>query len=134
MQFWVQAVEKLQNEDIQLIMGRMTKAVLYMDNNELLQMILHELKDLKITTNTTGDRLADMDERLKKIEDTQGTVDERLKRVELTQENVVAKNIQLLMEAQRETYSKVQSLDALEEKVDDIQTTVSVLKTLTVKK
>ncbi len=105
-----------------------------MDNNELLQMILHELKDLKITTNTTGDRLADMDERLKKIEDTQGTVDERLKRVELTQENVVAKNIQLLMEAQRETYSKVQSLDALEEKVDDIQTTVSVLKTLTVKK
>lgn len=105
-----------------------------MDNNELLQMILHELKDLKITTNATGDRLADMDERLKKIEDTQGTVDERLKRVELTQENVVAKNIQLLMEAQRETYSKVQSLDALEEKVDDIQTTVSVLKALTVKK
>ena len=105
-----------------------------MDNNELLQMILHELQDLKTTTNATGDRLADMDERLKKIEYTQKTVDERLKRVELTQENVVAKNIQLLMEAQRETYPKVQSLDALEEKVDDIQTTVSVLKALTVKK
>ena len=105
-----------------------------MDNNELLQMILHELQDLKTTTNATGDRLADMGERLKKIECTQEAVDERLKRVELTQENAVAKNIQLLMEAQRETYSKVQSLDALEEKVDDIQTTVSVLKALTVKK
>lgn len=144
-----------------------------MDNNELLQMILHELQDLKTTTQAADDKLNErlstieaaqesmdgqlskMDERLStieaaqesvdgrlsKIEATQesmdgrlSTIDERLTKVELTQENEVAKKISLLIEAQKETHQRVRQLDELHDQVDDIQTTVSVLKALTVKK
>ena len=59
-----------------------------MDNNELLQMILHEMQDLKTTTQAADDKL---DERLSIIEAIQGNMDKRLTKVELTQENEVAK-------------------------------------------
>ena len=49
-------------------------------------------------------------------------------------ENVTNKNIQLLIEGQQGMNEKFQRLDDLEDKVEDIQTTVSVLKALTVKK
>ena len=47
---------------------------------------------------------------------------------------VIEKNTQLVMESVQGTNEKFRRLDELEEKVDDIQTTVSVLKALTVKK
>ena len=49
-------------------------------------------------------------------------------------ENVTNRNIQLLMEGMAGVNEKFQRLDELEERVEDIQTTVSVLKALTVKK
>lgn len=102
-----------------------------MDNNELLQMILHELQDLKTTTQAADDKL---DDRLSKMDGRLSTIDKRLTKVELTQENEVAKKISLLIEAQKETHQRVRQLDELHDQVDDIQTTVSVLKALTVKK
>lgn len=44
------------------------------------------------------------------------------------------RDIQLLLEGMQGVNEKFQRLDDLEEKVDDIQTTVSVLKALTIKK
>lgn len=53
--------------------------------------------------------------------------------IKVTQENVTNKNIQLLMEGQKGMNDKFKRLDDLEEKVEDIQVAVSVLKALLVK-
>ena len=53
--------------------------------------------------------------------------------IKLTQENVTNKNIQLLMECQKGMNDKFKRLDDLEEKVEDIQVAVRVLKALRVK-
>lgn len=53
--------------------------------------------------------------------------------IKLTQENVTNKNIQLLMEGQKGMNDKFKRLVDLEEKVEDIQVAVSVLKALRVK-
>ena len=53
--------------------------------------------------------------------------------IKVTQENVTNKNIQLLMEGQKGMNDKFNRLDDLEEKVEDIQVAVSVLKALRVK-
>ena len=74
---------------------------------------------------------------LKRMDTTDQKIDavnERLHNLELVQENVIKKDIQLLLESVQGTNEKFRRLDELEEKVDDIQTTVSVLKALTVKK
>ena len=84
-----------------------------MSQDQLLQAILQEIQGIKETVTAT---------------------DERLKKVELVQENVINKNIQLLLEGQKGINEKFRRLDELEEKVEDIQVSVSVLKALTVKK
>ncbi len=74
---------------------------------------------------------------LKRMDTTDQKIDavnERLHNMELVQENVIKKDIQLLLESVQGTNEKFRRLDELEEKVDDIQSTVSVLKALTVKK
>lgn len=74
---------------------------------------------------------------LKRMDTTDQKIDavnERLHNMELVQENVIKKDIQLLLESVQGTNEKFRRLDELEEKVDDIQATVSVLKALTVKK
>ena len=53
--------------------------------------------------------------------------------IKVTQENVTNKNIQLLMEGKKGMNDKFKRLDDLEEKVEDIQVAVSVLKALRVK-
>lgn len=53
--------------------------------------------------------------------------------IKVTQENITNKNIQLLMEGQKGMNDKFKRLDDLEEKVEDIQVAVSVLKALRVK-
>lgn len=53
--------------------------------------------------------------------------------IKVTQENVTNKNIQLFMEGQKGMNEKFKRLDDLEEKVEDIQVAVSVLKALRVK-
>ena len=53
--------------------------------------------------------------------------------IKVTQENVTNKNIQLLMEGQKGMNDKFKRLDDLEEKVEDIQVAVSVLKALRIK-
>lgn len=53
--------------------------------------------------------------------------------IKVTQENVTNKNIQLLMEGQKGMNDKFKRLYDLEEKVEDIQVAVSVLKALRVK-
>ena len=53
--------------------------------------------------------------------------------IKVIQENVTNKNIQLLMEVQKGMNDKFKRLDDLEEKVEDIQVAVSVLKALRVK-
>lgn len=84
-----------------------------MDDKELLQAIFQELKEVKGTV--------------------QG-MDQRITKIEVTQENVTNRNIQVLLEGMHGMNEKFQRLDDLEEKVEDIQITVSVLKALTVKK
>ena len=74
---------------------------------------------------------------LKRMDTTDQKIDavnERLHNMELVQENVIKKDIQLLLESVQGTNEKFRRLDELEEKVDDIQATVSVLKALTAKK
>lgn len=98
-----------------------------MNQDELLQAILQEVQGLKetVTSNT---------QELQALKETTTAIDKRLQKVELVQENVTNKNIQLLLEGQKGMNDKFRRLDELEEKVEDIQIDVNVLKSLTVKK
>ena len=61
-------------------------------------------------------------------------VKQRVTRIEITQENTVAKQIGLLAEGHIGIVDKLHSLDTLAETVEDIQTTVDVLKHINAKK
>ena len=55
-------------------------------------------------------------------------VKERVTRIELTQENVILPRIQLLAEGHNGIVDRLERLDELPDQVEDIQSTVSVLK------
>ena len=80
------------------------------------------------------ERVTSVDERVASLEEKIVSVDGELTKVRIGLENVTNKNIQLLIEGQTGMNDKFRRLDELEEKVEDIQGTVSVLKALTVKK
>ena len=61
------------------------------------------------------------------------SLDGEMTKMRIGLENVTNKNIQLLLEGQAGMNDKFRRLDELEEKVEDIQITVSVLKALTLK-
>ncbi len=58
-------------------------------------------------------------------------IDQRTTKIEIHLENTVGKTMQLLLEGQQGMNQKFRQLDDLTEKVEDIQTTVDVLKRLT---
>ena len=84
--------------------------------------------------DTMAEHLASLDERVASVDEKIVSVDGELTKVRIGLENVTNKNIQLLLEGQTGMNDKFRRLDELEEKVEDIQGTVSVLKALTVKK
>ena len=84
--------------------------------------------------DTMAEQLASLDERVASVDEKIVSVDGELTKVRIGLENVTNKNIQLLIEGQTGMNDKFRRLDELEEKVADIQGTVSVLKALTVKK
>ena len=75
-----------------------------------------------------------MKQELEPIKEDLQDLKQRMTKLEITQENVTNKKLDLLFEGQQDTLRKFRQLDELNEKVDDIQTTVEVLKVLTVKK
>ena len=89
----------------------------------------NDMESLKKDTSTLHNDL----ESLKKDTSTLHDDLESLKK-DVIRIPVIEKNTQLVMESVQGTNEKFRRLDELEEKVDDIQTTVSVLKALTVKK
>lgn len=92
-----------------------------MDENRLLEAIRQIVKD---------EIKNEIDPLKRQIE---GLNDE-VTSIKVTQENVICKNIQLVMEGQEGMNEQFRRLDDLEEKVDDIQSAVSVLKLLAGKK
>jgi len=76
-----------------------------------------------------------MDEKLEPIKQNISSINQRLTSVELTIENDVKKNVQLLAEGHTGLANGqekiINRLDKLEEKTDEIQDTVSVLKIVT---
>ena len=99
-----------------------------MDNQELLQAI-ETMMDKKLDA-----KLAPINERLARIEEHTDRIEERTTKTEIILENDIHKQLKLLGEGQQMVIEKFHQLDALTEKVDDIQTTVEVLKALSVKK
>ena len=81
-----------------------------MDETAILQAILSELKDIK------------------QVQSQQGA---EISKINLTLENEVAKNIRLLIEAQTETKAKMEKLDEVAERVEDIQITVNAMEAVT---
>ena len=107
-----------------------------MDDSKILLEILQTVRalDTRMTTLEEGSLSLHNDmESLKKDTSTLHDDLESLKK-DVIRIPVIEKNTQLVMESVQGTNEKFRRLDELEEKVDDIQTTVSVLKALTVKK
>lgn len=107
-----------------------------MDDSKILLEILQTVRalDTRMTTLEEGSTSLHNDmEALKKDTSTLHDDLESLKK-DVIRIPVIEKNTQLVMESVQGTNEKFRRLDKLEEKVDDIQTTVSVLKALTVKK
>lgn len=95
-----------------------------MDEKTLLQAIGQMMKQ----------GLEPIKEDLQDLKQRMTGMEQRMTKIEITQENVTNKKLDLLFEGQQDTLRKFRQLDELAEKVDDIQTTVEVLKVLTIKK
>lgn len=91
-----------------------------MDNQQLLQAMQAMIEPIKKD-------LSEIKERTSRIE-------ERTTKTEILLENNIEKRLNLLGEGQQMVIEKFHHLDALTEKVEDIQTTVEVLRAITVKK
>ena len=81
-----------------------------MDNNELLQALYNDLQSIKKTVETTNERLTKM---------------------EIAQENVVIKNMQLLLEGQKGMNEQLQKLDQLSADMEDVRIKVTALEEVT---
>ena len=79
------------------------------------------------------EKFASIDERFDTMDERITSLDGEMTKMRIGLENVTNKNIQLLLEGQAGMNDKFRRLDELEEKVEDIQITVSVLKALTLK-
>ena len=101
---------------------------------DMIKPVVDDLQDIKSRVSNIEAAQSDIQNRVSHIESTQSDIQNRVTKIELIQENVTNRNIQLLFEGQKDTLQKFRRLDVLEEKVDDIQNTVEVLKVLTVKK
>ena len=95
-----------------------------MDNNELLQALYNDLQSIKKTAETTNERLT-------KMEATVGSTNERLTKMEIAQENVVIKNMQLLLEGQKGMNEQLQKLDQLSADMEDVRIKVTALEEVT---
>ena len=78
-----------------------------MDETAILQAILSELKEIK------------------QVQSQQGA---EISKINLTLENEVAKNIRLLIESQMETKAKMEKLDEMADRIEDIQITVNAME------
>ena len=58
-------------------------------------------------------------------------VKQRVTKIETAQEQVTNKKIQLLIESQTETKAKMEKLDEMAERVEDIQITVNAMEAVT---
>ena len=116
-----------------------------MDSQELLYAIrsvvreeIHPIKEdiagMKEDIAGLKTDVANLKEDVSVLKDELGEVKQRVTKIEITQETVTNKKLELLFEGQRDTLDKFHQLDELADKVEDIQTTVEVLKVLTVKK
>lgn len=72
-----------------------------------------------------------MDEKLEPIKRDLADVKQRVTKIETAQEQVTNKKIQLLVEAQTETKAKMEKLDEMAERVEDIQITVNAMEAVT---
>ncbi len=99
-----------------------------MDNQELLQA-LEAMMDKKLNESLTP-----IKSELKSINERMAKTEERTTRIEILLENDISKKLNLLSEGQQIVVEKFHKLDALAEKVEDIQNTVEVLKAISVKK
>ena len=119
-----------------------------MDNIEqLLGTLVTKMDTMSAQLSSMDEKVTAIDERFDAIDEKFTAIDERfdsmdgritsldgeMTKMRIGLENVTNKNIQLLLEGQAGMNDKFRRLDELEEKVEDIQITVSVLKALTVK-
>jgi len=103
-------------------------------NNEEKILALLENMATKDDISAINDNLSAVNSRLDRIENRVDKIENRVVKIEITQENQIVPNIKLLAEGHSLTVEKLDTLDTLVEKVEDIQNTVDVLKYIAVKK
>lgn len=72
-----------------------------------------------------------MREELEPMKRDLAEVKQRVTKIETAQEQVTNKKIQLLVEAQTETKAKMEKLDDIADRVEDIQITVNAMEAVT---
>jgi len=123
----------LTKEDLQAI-GQMMDSKLEPLKTDMLEVkadmqgVKADIQDVKERVTRVELTQGEIKERVTKMEVTQEEVRERVTRIELTQENVILPRIQLLAEGHSGIVDSLDRLDDLPDQVEDIQTTVSVLK------
>lgn len=126
----------LTQEDLQAI-----STLLDVKLEKNLEPIKTDLQEVKQRMTNVEADLHEVKQRVTRVEAAQETmqadlqeVKQRVTKVEATQETIVMRNIKLLAEGHGDVVRKLEQLDTLTEKVEDIQDTVTVLKYITVKK
>ncbi|MCI8554048.1 MAG: hypothetical protein HFJ80_03785 [Clostridiales bacterium] len=77
------------------------------------------------------ERITSIDERVTAMDQRIASIDQRVTKIEITQEQVINKNIQLLIESQQGMSEKFKMLDNLAATVADIQITVNAMEAVT---
>lgn len=119
-----------------------------MENQEFMSLVLQELSklrdgqqglqkglsDVREDVNSLREDMVDVRGEVTSLREDMADVKQRVTKIEIIQENVTNKKIDALGEGFQGVNEKFRRLDELEEKVEDIRLTVSVLKALTAKK
>ena len=108
-----------------------------MDNEtkEMFHLLLEKINSIDERTQKTDLRLNSIDERTQKtdlrldsIDERLNSIDERTKKTDLRLENTIEPRLQLVLEQHSTTAKKLEKLDKIENKLDDVASDVDVIK------
>ena len=95
------------------------------DISNVKEELKNDISNVKEELKSDINRLED---RIDKIEDRMDRIEDRVIKIETTQENVTNKNIQLLAEGFENNIKKLEHLENVPEKIENMQSDIDIIK------
>lgn len=102
-----------------------------MEDKQILEAILHEIKDMKADMNDMKADIRELNVRTANIEERTANIEQRTTKIEVILENETNKNIQLLMEGHAGLVQKIDSIQNDTSRIEKMETELFATKEVT---